>query len=127
MPAWLRTLERKFQSEGYGLFLCNSEEDPAIEEFYINNLLDNRVEAIILTPATRSLSPRLISSGVPVVLADREIELPEGPFATVTSDNYRGGQLVARNLAEKRRPQGTCSRGQQRGGIKFPRSAAGRF
>ena len=35
-----------------------------------------------------------------MVLADREIELPEGPFATVTSDNYRGGQLVARNLAE---------------------------
>ena len=28
-----KTLERKFQSEGYGLFLCNSEEDPAIEEF----------------------------------------------------------------------------------------------
>ncbi len=89
------------QSRSYGLFLCNSEEDPEIEEFYINSLLDNRVEAIILSPSSRTPNPRLAASGVPVVLADRSYDrLPNDRFVVVTSDNYGGGQLAATRIIE---------------------------
>jgi len=59
------------------------------------------VEAIILTPASRTPNPRLTASGVPVVLADRSYDrLPNDRFVVVTSDNYGGGQLAATRIIE---------------------------
>jgi DNA-binding LacI/PurR family transcriptional regulator len=96
-----KSIESPFQSQGYGLFLCNSEEDPTIEDFYINNLLDNRVEAIILTPASKAANPRLAKSDVPIVLADRSYErMPSDRFAVVTSDNFGGGTIAATRIID---------------------------
>ncbi|MEI8093627.1 MAG: LacI family DNA-binding transcriptional regulator [Spirochaetales bacterium] len=97
-----QAVERVFRQHGYGVFLCNSEEDPATEDFYIHTLLDNQVDALVLTPVTGQLNPRLLAAGIPVVLADRVIEAPPGlRLASVTCDNHRGGQLAARALLDR--------------------------
>jgi len=97
-----QAIERVFRQHGYGVFLCNSEENPATEDFYIQTLLDNRVDAIVLTSVTARLNPRLLAARIPVVLTDRVVEVPPGAsVASVTSDNQQGGRMAARCLLER--------------------------
>jgi DNA-binding LacI/PurR family transcriptional regulator len=94
-----QAVERVLRQNGYGMFLCNSEEDASTEDFYIHTLLDNQVDAIVLTPVTPRLNPRLLTAGIPLVLADRVVDVPAGlPVATVTCDNRVGGRLAAQSL-----------------------------
>jgi DNA-binding LacI/PurR family transcriptional regulator len=95
-----REIELFFMKNNYGLFLCNSEGNADIEDFYIKTLLENRVEAVIITPCTKAVNDRLAKSGIPFVFADREIPgLRSKQLAVVTSDNRHGGEIAARELA----------------------------
>ena len=90
-----KKIEHVLQSAGYALFLCNSEEDTKREDFYINTLLDNQVEAIVITPATKTPNKHLLKSNIPVVCVDRLMEIDRKNIAFVTSDNETGGKLAA--------------------------------
>ncbi|MCL2068025.1 MAG: LacI family transcriptional regulator [Treponema sp.] len=96
-----KNIEFILQKNEYGLFLCNSEENPEKENFYINSLLDNQVEAIIITPSTKVLNKRLMETITPVICADRLMSIKHSKFAEITSDNENGGRIAAEKLISK--------------------------
>ena len=95
-----KCIESTLQASGYGLFLCNSEENQTKENFYITTLIDNQVEAIIITPSTKNINSKLIKTEMPVVFADRIVTERSPHFACVTSDNIRGGCLAAQKFID---------------------------
>jgi LacI family transcriptional regulator len=91
-------IEQALFRQGYRTFLCSAEEDPEKESAYLEMLLRQRVDGVILVPTGRSLSnvERLLRTKLPVVLVDRD--LPQLQIDRVLSDNVQGAYQVARHL-----------------------------
>ncbi|NKY34996.1 substrate-binding domain-containing protein [Nocardia speluncae] len=82
---------------GYAAFVTNSLDDPAQRQSRIHQLLDRRVDGIILADA-RIEDPilrQLASDGVPFVLTSRA----SGPYPGAFADDEHGGYLVADHFA----------------------------
>lgn len=83
-------LERR----GYKMMLCFSEYDRDREQELISMVVQNRVDGIIAL----TYNPRLeIPENVPFVTIDRFLSVS---VPCVSSDNFGGGQLAAKKLAE---------------------------
>lgn len=82
---------------GYAAFVTNSLDDPAQRESRIRQLLDRRVDGLILADARVDdpLLGQLIVDAVPLVLASRSSGDCPGAFA----DDTFGGYLAADHLA----------------------------
>ena len=98
-----RTIEDAGFAEGYSVVLCNSDLSSVKQETYIEVLLANRVDGLIL--ASSGLIPtagsydavgRILESGVPCVVVDRD--LGETPVDQVLVDNDQGGYLAGQHL-----------------------------
>ncbi len=76
-------------ASGYHTIIANTDNDPVKEKEYIEALIDNRVEGLILniTGHNNEFIIELGAEGVPIVLADRAMS--ELYFDTVTSNNYQ--------------------------------------
>ncbi len=99
-PQLVRAVEDAAHSEGYALMLCNAADDPDRESFYLDLLVDRRVDGVII--AASSLGERhrawLRDPPLPVVLVNtlaRGVRLP-----SIASDNRGGGRLAAEHLIE---------------------------
>jgi LacI family transcriptional regulator len=71
-----RAVEDAASKKGYSVILCNADEDADKEDFYLEVLLQKRVDGLIISPArnkSRQLSG-LVRAGVPVIFVDRSIE-----------------------------------------------------
>jgi LacI family transcriptional regulator len=87
---------------GYRLLLCNSESDLRLERDYVEDLVQHRVEGLIIAPVSdRSAEHlrRLVTNGFPIVLLDRYID--GLPVDSVRLDNAAAADLLARHLIEK--------------------------
>jgi len=86
--------------EGYGLLLCNSENDVKRELFYIELLQNQKVDGIIIS--TDHLSGKvinhLISRGTPMVLVDEDV--PDANAPAVFANNYQGACLATQYLID---------------------------
>src|ERR687894_586901 len=100
-----RTAEDAGFAEGYSVVLCNSDLSPEKQETYIDVLLANRVDGLIL--ASSGLIPtvdshnavgRILDAGAPCVLVDRD--LGETPVDQVLVDNDQGGYLAGAHLID---------------------------
>jgi len=93
-------IEQELFTQGYRAFLCSAEEDPDKESAYLEMLLRQRVDGVILVPTGRSLTnvERLLRTKLPVVLVDRD--LPALKVDRVLSDNVSGGYQIARHLLD---------------------------
>jgi LacI family transcriptional regulator len=91
-------IEQALFTKGYRTFLCSAEEDSDKEAAYLEMLLRQRADGVILVPTGRSLSnvERLLRTRLPVVLVDRD--LPALQVDRVLSDNITGGRQIARHL-----------------------------
>jgi len=91
-------IEHALFNQRYRTFLCSAEEDSDKEAAYIEMLLRQRVDGVILVPTGRSLAnvERLLRSNVAVVLVDRD--LPDLQIDRVLSDNVQGAYQVAHYL-----------------------------
>ena len=69
----VRACEDAAYKDGYNTILCNSDEDPAKEQMYLNVLRQKQVDGIILSPTGKNeeLISSLNTSGIPVVFVDR--------------------------------------------------------
>lgn len=103
-PLVIEKLSQKLQKQGYHvlMFISDLDEPDAV----LAEILQYQVDGIVL--ASTTLSPNLAKMcaelGVPVVLFNRvpDVNAPTHHLAsTVTSDNYRGGQLIAELLLER--------------------------
>lgn len=82
------------------LILCDSENDPKIEQELTTNLIDAGIAGLILVPVggeDGSLIRRLIERGFPTVLLDRVPKNLE-KVSSVVSNNFEGAYQAARYL-----------------------------
>lgn len=89
----IEAIEETCHNNGYKLMLCRSGENEDREIEMVSMLEGNKVDGIILCSRLGDAS---IYAGktMPIVSIDRNIE----SFSTVTSDNYYGGALAAKEL-----------------------------
>lgn len=97
-PQLVRSVEDAARAEGYAILLCNAADDPDREAFYLDLLVERRVDGLII--AASSLGGRhldwLAAPRLPVVLvntAAADVDLP-----SIMSDNHAGGRLAAEHL-----------------------------
>jgi LacI family transcriptional regulator len=98
-----RTIEDAGFADGYSVVLCNSDLSAVKQETYIDVLLANRVDGLILvssglipTVGRHDAVARILDAGAPCVVVDRD--LGETPVDQVLVDNDQGGYLAGEHL-----------------------------
>ncbi len=85
------------------VYLCDSGEDPTREDEYLDQLLEQRVRGICITPVvgTNPRLRRIVERGVPVVMVDRTFGHDEDFCCSVGVDDVLGGDLGVSHLVER--------------------------
>jgi LacI family transcriptional regulator len=91
----VRGLEDAVHEQGSAVVLCSTDGSPDREARYLRWLEEQRVQGIVITPATRSIRhlEELRDRGTLVVLLDRRSN--HGELCSVSIDHTRGGELAA--------------------------------
>ena len=94
----VRGLEDAVHEQGCAVVVCSTDGSPEREARYLRLLEEQRVQGIVITPATRSIRhlQTLRDRGTLVVLLDRKSG--DGQLCSVSVDHARGGELAARHL-----------------------------
>ncbi|HWL57225.1 MAG TPA: LacI family DNA-binding transcriptional regulator [Paracoccus sp. (in: a-proteobacteria)] len=93
-----RAVEDEAYRAGMRVFLCNTDEDPAREQMYLDLMAEERAAGLILAP-TRFLAGRALADfPVPTVLVDRSLN--GGPRDAVVLDNAGAMRLLVDHLVE---------------------------
>jgi DNA-binding LacI/PurR family transcriptional regulator len=97
-PEALELLSNALQKKGYHVLVFMASKTSGNIDDVVDEILDYQVDAIILASVAMSsnLANRCVAAGVPVMLFNRTQD--DDRFSTVTSDNFLGGQKVARFL-----------------------------
>ncbi len=93
-------MEVAAEQNGFSLFLCNSNSDADREESYLEHLVEQRVQGVLLTPVDPD-SPTLdvfATRGVPLVIVDRMRQ--DTRFCSVAVDDVLGGRLAVEHLMD---------------------------
>ncbi len=93
-----RELETSAFEAGFSVVLCNTENDREKERLYLNVLVRNQVDGILLvaTGGRSDLFEAFARDELPVVMLDREVSRPG--LDSVISDHFGGGLLATRHL-----------------------------
>ena len=93
-----RELETRAFEAGFSVVLCNSENDREKERLYVNVLVRNQVDGILLvsTGDRTDYFQSLLREKLPVVMLDREAARPG--LDCVIADNFKGGWTATRHL-----------------------------
>lgn len=80
-------ISEKLRQSGYGMLICDSCNDPKLEEKNLRYLISKKVDGIIVVPINTSTDflKSAVDSDVPVVLMDRPIK--GGAFDCIRIDN----------------------------------------
>jgi len=94
------SIEKALFASHYRALICSAEEDRDKENAYIEMLLRQRVDGVIIVPTGHSIENiyRLLKNSVPVVVLDRD--MPELTANRVVSDNYQGAYDGTTHLIE---------------------------
>jgi LacI family transcriptional regulator len=94
----VRGIEDVALSRGYHLFLCNTDEDAAREDEYLEELIKKQVDGLIVASSAprHNHARRLRAENLPFVFMDREIEGVNADALRV--DNWLGMRLIAEHL-----------------------------
>ena len=94
-----REIETSAFERGYSVVLCNTENDREKERLYVNVLVRNQVDGIILvaTGNRSNLLQSLLPGKLPLVILDREASSPG--LDSVIADHFSGGLLATHHLA----------------------------
>jgi LacI family transcriptional regulator len=86
---------------GYSVLLCNSDEDATRESTYLKALQTRQVDGLLVAAAgaAQAYLARLVRSGLPVVLVDRE--LPDLDAPAILLDNAAGAYAAVRHLTAR--------------------------
>jgi LacI family transcriptional regulator len=101
LPPVLRGIANALERRGFMAVISETQDDNERLRVALENLLSRRVDAIILTGARfgdAQLLEGIAREGRPVVLAIRA--LPGTSLPAVTTDDFSGGYIAARHLAE---------------------------
>jgi LacI family transcriptional regulator len=97
-----RGVEDEASKSGLSVILCNSDEQPAKENRYLELLEEHRVQGILITPSVAAGADehlaRLQQRGTPVVLLDSRSA--SGKQCSVAVDDVLGGDMAVSHLLE---------------------------
>jgi len=94
-----RVIENEGFAAGYTTIFGNSDGHPERERAYLETLISQQVDGLILASTLHdagSLEEIIRSSGTPVVVVDRELDVPGVDM--VLADNVGGGHAAASHL-----------------------------
>lgn len=89
-------MERQLYRNGYKVLIGNSQNDPAKEENYLQQLLTHQVDGLIVGTQNRGLIGYQ-HANLPVVSIDQVVDKN---IPVVSSDNYQGGLLATQRLLD---------------------------
>ena len=91
-------LEEAAQEKGYQVVVCDSGREPKREWDYIRLLSEMNADGIVITANNDEMEEEIRRCRLPVVVVDRKAGREYE--ASVSSDNYLGGQLAAEHLVD---------------------------
>ncbi len=93
-------VEQSLHREGYSLVLCNSGEDPDLEDEYLNLLPRKGIDGLILVPLVRAKKTltEVLPKDLPLVILDRPIP---GIAASVSTDQDQATHALCDTLARQ--------------------------
>lgn len=96
-----RGVEDAAYAAKYALLLCNSDENPDKERFYLDVMRDESVDGIVLPPFddTDFAVIEVVKTGMPVVCVDRSLAKVKTDLVEV--DNYQGALEAVNHLLDK--------------------------
>jgi LacI family transcriptional regulator len=96
----MRGIEDVAAPLGFSVVLCNTDDDPAKEERYIDAALAEQMAGVVISPSRNPRHvKRLLAAGMPVVAIDRALK---GAAAdTVLVDNEGGAEAAVTHLLER--------------------------
>lgn len=97
-PMIARGIEEASREDSYQLFLGNSNWEKEREKELIRTMISNRVDGIIIDPATTDLS-HISGSGIPTVYLSSDTHNRETAYVGI--DNHACGYLGVKHLYEK--------------------------
>lgn len=92
-----RELETRLFKKGYTVIVCNSGEDPFIEDIYYEHLLSKGVSGMVYLSGKND--KRISNSHIPTVFIDRILNY-ETDAIIIESDNVQGGYLATQELID---------------------------
>lgn len=94
----VRGIGKAARAHGYSVLVCDTDNDPENESNYMNVLLREHVEGVILTTTGRGDESvdRLLQRSIPLVAADRRLNRPD--VASVLTDGVKDGVRLTRYL-----------------------------
>jgi DNA-binding LacI/PurR family transcriptional regulator len=100
-PEVIRAIESVAYHSGHDLFLCNSDEDPERERFYVRAMIAQRIGGIIIVPVTLTSASLALAlrNDIPIVCLDRRLD--DVQLDSVLIDNRAGGALAADALVDR--------------------------
>ncbi len=90
-------LEKKLYSQGYKVIIGNSMNDPEKEKNYLNQLLSNQVDGLIVGTHNQNIQ-QYQNENLPIVAIDR---IMNQDIPVIESDNYSGGKQATDRLIQK--------------------------
>lgn len=93
-----RGVEDAAQSKGYSVFLCNTDENPTKQRRYLDVVISQRVDGVIIAPYdsdAANLTP-LRNRDIATVIIDRRID--GWDTDTVNSDSISGARALTQHL-----------------------------
>ena len=95
-----RGVEDAARVEGVAVYLCNSNQNAAREEEYLERLREQRVQGVLITPIdpTGARLAELPAQGTPTVLVD--CHAADESHCSVAVDDVLGGELALTHLIE---------------------------
>ncbi|MCA1655245.1 MAG: LacI family transcriptional regulator [Pseudonocardiaceae bacterium] len=93
-----RGVEQEARAAGMAVYLCNSNQDGAREQEYLERLREQRVQGVLITPIdpTGELLAGMPGRGIPVVLVDSPAR--DETRCSVAVDDVLGGELALTHL-----------------------------
>ncbi|SEI91299.1 LacI family DNA-binding transcriptional regulator [Paraburkholderia diazotrophica] len=95
-----RGIEDGCARNGYCVFFCNSDDDPAKQRSYLRVLQEKRIDGLIVASAGDdvTLATTLADSREPLVIVDRNIEGVSADLVQI--DHEKGAYLATRHLLQ---------------------------
>lgn len=93
-----RGVEDATQSRAYSVFLCNTDENMAKQERYLDVLISQRVDGVIIAPCSVAAEPmaRLRDRAIPTVVIDRRVD--DWEVDNVSGDSLGGARALVQHL-----------------------------
>jgi LacI family transcriptional regulator len=95
----VRAVEDQAYRRGYRVLVCNTDESPAKQASYLEELAEERVVGVVISPSDPNGAEisTLLDADTPVVAFDRRVADPRADAVTV--DNLAGARIAVELLA----------------------------